>query len=141
MSICTSLFCLDLVCVVVAGYPDIQNSTISEIVHNHRLQSQTTKYNDFSLPFLNCKHRSRVRIVDFFPPELELFAHCTSDPIWDKRAKRLDPEDSNSKLKWEWGFVLLLEDAKIPSDTVSEKLRVVVNNGAAQYLLRMDARE
>jgi protection-of-telomeres protein 1 len=79
--------------------------------------------------------------VDFFPPELELFAHCTSDRSWDKRAKKPRPEDSTSKLRWEWGFVLLLEDAKVPPNTVSEKLRVVVDNDAAQYLLNMDARE
>ena len=42
---------------------------------------------------------------------------------------------------WEWGFVLLLEDANISRDTVSEKLRVVVNNEAGQYLLKMNAAE
>lgn len=37
--------------------------------------------------------------------------------------------------------MLLLEDAKIPPNTVSEKLRVVVGNESAQYLLDMDAQE
>jgi hypothetical protein len=92
------------------------------------------------LPFLNCRHRTHVRVVDFFPPELELFAHCTSDPSWDRRARKA-PGDSHSKRKWEWGFVLLLEDAKVPSDTVSEKLRVVVGNEAGQHLLDMNAQE
>jgi protection-of-telomeres protein 1 len=126
---------------VCAAHPDMQASTVSEIIHNPHLRSQTPKYNDFTFPFLNCRHRSRVRVVDFFPPELELFAHSTSDPSWDKRARKLNPEDSHSKQRWEWGFVLLLEDAKIPPNTVSEKLRVVVTNDAAQYLLKMDARE
>jgi len=119
----------------------MQLSTISEIIYNPHLGSQTSKYNSFKFPFLNCKHRSRVRVVDFFPPELELFAHCTSDPSWEKRARKSGPEDSHSKLKWEWGFVLLLEDAKLPPNTVSEKLRVVVNNDAAQHLLNENARE
>lgn len=52
-----------------------------------------------------------------------------------------DAADSTTKTRWEWGFVLLVEDAKIPPDTVSEKLRVVVGNDAAQYLLGMDAQK
>jgi protection-of-telomeres protein 1 len=79
--------------------------------------------------------------VDFFPPELELFAQCTSDPAWEKRAKKQVSATGQPKTRWEWAFVLLLEDAKIPPNTVSEKLRVVVNNESAQYLLSMDAQE
>ncbi|KAH6209819.1 protection of telomeres protein 1 [Parastagonospora nodorum] len=121
-----------------AAFPEAQLSTISEIIHNPHLHSQTPKYNDFEFPFLNSRHRSRVRVVDFFPPELEMFAHCTSNPAWDKRARNQDP---SSRSKWEWGFVLLLEDAKIPPNTVSEKLRVVVGNDSAQYLLNMNAQD
>lgn len=36
---------------------------------------------------------------------------------------------------------MLLEDTNVPPNTVSEKLRVVVDNEAAQYLLDMDAKE
>lgn len=118
---------------VRAAFPEIQMSTISDIIYNAHLKGHTPiRYNDFTLPFVNCRHRSRVRVVDFFPPELELFAHHTADPAWDKRGK----QD-----RWEWGFILLLEDAKLPDNTVSEKLRVVVSNDAAQFLLDMDARE
>jgi protection-of-telomeres protein 1 len=73
-------------------------------------------------------------VVDVFPPELELFAHPTSDPLWSRQTKK-----QSSKERWEWGFVLYLEDADVPRGTVSEKLRVVVNNDAAQYLLKMNA--
>lgn len=130
-----------LTSIVYAAHPDIQLSTLSEIIHNPHLNSRTPKYNDFTFPFLNVRHRSRVRVVDFFPPELEQFAHSLSNPHWEKRARKPAPNDSSSKPRWEWGFVLLLEDAKIPPNTVSEKLRVVVGNDAAQYLLDMNARE
>jgi protection-of-telomeres protein 1 len=80
-------------------------------------------------------------VVDFFPPEIEMFAHASNDPAWDKRAKKKDITNSTTKTRWEWGFVLLVEDAKIPPDTVSEKLRLVVGNDNAQYLLGMDAQE
>ncbi|KAH7067584.1 hypothetical protein BKA63DRAFT_424734 [Paraphoma chrysanthemicola] len=122
-----------------AAFPEVQPSTISEIIYNPHLNTRTPKYNDFVFPFLNSRHRLRARVVDFFPPDLELFAHCTNDPSWDKRAKKVAPGDSHNKHKWEWGFVLLLEDATIPPDTVSEKLRVVVGNQAGQHLLGMDA--
>jgi protection-of-telomeres protein 1 len=49
--------------------------------------------------------------------------------------------DGQPKSRWEWAFVLLLEDAKVPPNTVSEKLRVVVNNESAQHLLSMNAQE
>jgi protection-of-telomeres protein 1 len=124
-----------------AAFPEAQLSTISEIIYNPNLHAQTPRYNDMTYPFLNCRHRSRVRVVDFFPPELSLFAHCTSDPAWDKRSKKQVSANGPPKGRWEWAFVLLLEDAKIPPNTVSEKLRVVVNNESAQYLLGMDAQE
>lgn len=118
---------------VVAAFTEIQRSTISEILNNPHLQTRTaTKYNPFTLPFVNCRHRSRVRVVDFFPPELEYFSHSRHDPSWTPHPK---------KQLWEWGFVLLLEDAIVPRDTVPEQLRVIVNNDAAQHLGLPHARE
>jgi hypothetical protein len=71
-----------------------------------------------------------------------LFAHSTRDGKWNKKhAKRQSSTSNPAKERWEWGFVLLLEDANISRDTVSEKLRVVVNNEAGQYLLGMNAQE
>ncbi|KAJ4984372.1 telomere-binding alpha subunit central domain-containing protein [Stagonosporopsis vannaccii] len=101
---------------ILAAFTEKQRSTISEILNNPHLQKMTvTKYNPFTLPFVNCRHRSRVRVVDFFPPELEYFTY-------------------SNKARWEWGFVLLLEDANVPRDTVPQQLRVIVNNDAAQHL-------
>jgi protection-of-telomeres protein 1 len=130
-----------LTILVRAAFPEQQLSTISEILYNSHLHTRTPKYHDYELPFVNSRYRGRVRVVDFFPPELELFAHCTSDPGWDKRAKKQDLLDSHKKSRWEWGFILLLEDARIPPNTVSEKLRVIVGNDSAQHLLNMDAQE
>jgi protection-of-telomeres protein 1 len=118
---------------VRASFPDMQRSTLSEIINNPHLQAKTsTKYNSFTLPFVNCRHRSRVRVVDFYPPELEYFSHSADDSSWTPRPKHR---------RWEWGFVLLLEDANVPRDTVPEQLRLIVNNDAAQYLGLPKARE
>ncbi|KAF3042905.1 hypothetical protein E8E12_005547 [Didymella heteroderae] len=118
---------------VRASFPDMQRSTLSEIINNPHLQAKTsTKYNSFTLPFVNCRHRSRVRVVDFYPPELEYFSHSADDSGWTPRPKAR---------RWEWGFVLLLEDANVPRDTVPEQLRLIVNNDAAQYLGLPNARD
>ncbi|KAI4655187.1 uncharacterized protein J4E79_008252 [Alternaria viburni] len=125
---------------VTAAFPHMKLSTISEIIHNpHRTVTTTEKYTTFELPFINCRHRSRVRIVDVYPPEIKLFAHSTRDRKWNKHPKRQSSTGAHANEKWEWGFVLLLEDANVPRDTVAEKLRVVVNNEAAQFLLKMNA--
>lgn len=121
--------------IVRAGFPEVQLSTLSEIINNPHLRQQTSKYNNITLPFVNCRHRSRVRIVDFYPPELEYFAHSLDDPSWTPRSK------SKSNRPWEWAFVLLVEDANVPRNTVPEQLRVIVNNDAAQYLGLPNARE
>ncbi|KAF1352881.1 hypothetical protein EJ07DRAFT_168623 [Lizonia empirigonia] len=118
-----------------AGFPELQLSTLSEIINNRYLRVQTTKYNAFKLPFVNCRHRSRVRVVDFYPPELEYFARSSNDPTWTARC------NSRKDRPWEWAFVLLLEDANLPRNTVPEQLRVIVNNDAAQHLGLPNARD
>lgn len=120
----------------------MKSSTISEIIHNPHLRVRTLeKCNDYELPFVNCRYRSRVRVVDVFPPKLELFAHSLNDPNWAKRSEKQRADSTCPKERWEWGFVLLLEDAEVPRDGVSEKLRVVVNDTSAQYLLKLNAQE
>jgi len=120
---------------VRAAFPEMKLSTISEILYNPALNASTAKYNDFVLPFVNARHRSRVRVVDVYPPELVLFSHSTSDRTWYHKPSRNDPRTGQPKVRWEWGFVLLVEDALLPPNTVSEKLRVVVGNSEAQGLL------
>ncbi|RMZ71095.1 telomere-binding alpha subunit central domain-containing [Pyrenophora seminiperda CCB06] len=121
---------------IKAAFPDMKLSTISEILYSSHLNMRTpTKYNSYTLPFMNCRHRSRVRVIDVFPPVLEQFAHSTWDPSWNNQSVA----SRQKKERWEWGFVLLLEDAVTPRDREPEKLRVFVNNDAAQHLLKMNA--
>ncbi|KAJ4362473.1 hypothetical protein N0V83_010566 [Neocucurbitaria cava] len=122
-----------------AAFPEVKLSTISEILYSPRLNTRTPKYNNYKLPFVNAKHRARVRVVDVFPPELERFAHALNDPTWNRKANKHDPNNNSTKVRWEWGFVLLVEDANVPPNTVSEKLRVVVGNDVGQGLLDLNA--
>ncbi|KAL1797893.1 hypothetical protein ACET3X_004499 [Alternaria dauci] len=127
---------------VIAAHPAIKLSTISEIIHNRYREVQTLqKQNRYTLPFINCKHRSRVRVVDVYPPELKLFAHSNSDTSWKMSSKRKRAADDPTREVWEWGFVLLLEDAGLSRDAKPEQLRVVVNDDAAKFLLGMSAKD
>ncbi|KAL1840211.1 hypothetical protein VTJ49DRAFT_694 [Mycothermus thermophilus] len=82
------------------------------------------------LPFACAKHRVRVRVVDFFPHNLEDFACPRTLTEWDQLSDNEDFSDSASlssssssdnaaararaqgaKTVWEWRFALLLEDA------------------------------
>lgn len=117
-----------------AAFPEIKQSTISEILYsNHLLVQSTEKKTSFKLPFVNAKHRSRVRVVDVFPPKIELFAHSSRDAKW------MRVPELRAKENWEWMFVLLVEDANIPPNTVGEQLRLMVDNENAQALLGQKA--
>ena len=126
---------------VRAGFPETTSSTLSEILINPHLEAETSKYNPCTLPFVNCKHRTRVRVVDFFPPDIKYFAHSMSDPGWYPKAKKHDPDSSRIDERWEWSFVLLVEDAHVPPHTVPQQLRVMVGNKEAEGLLKMNAAE
>ncbi|CBX96619.1 hypothetical protein IAQ61_005517 [Plenodomus lingam] len=122
---------------VRASFPEIKPSTISEILCNPSLQATTANHEEFLLPFVNSRHRARVRVVDVYPPELELFSHSTRDRNWYQGRGKSNPSSGQRKERWEWGFVLLVEDAVLPPNTVSEKMRLVVGNKEAQGLLNI----
>ena len=108
--------------------------------------SETLSY---TLPFQNLSYRTKVRVVDFFPPLLEDFAVPCGSTEFDhlnppdspappsplsqdaqphSPSSAIDDSDSDSEdflvhdaalQKWEWRFYLLLEDASVPSATPS----------------------
>lgn len=63
-----------------------------------------------TLPFVNQRVRSRVRVVDFMPDNVEGFAQCLSDESYnDTKAGRAITQNHHV---WEWAFYILVEDAK-----------------------------
>ena len=131
--------CSRLRSIVRAAFVEMKLSTISEIVYTRHLKTRSTEQRtEFTLPFVNARHRCRVRVVDVWPPEIELFAHSNRDTGWVGASTA---HDAPKKERWEWGFVLLLEDANVPPNTVSEKLRVTVDNNVGQGLLNQHALE
>jgi protection-of-telomeres protein 1 len=120
---------------VKASFPDIQLSTVTEIIHNPALKRKHPSGNVTALPFVNAKYRTRVRVVDFSPGFLEQFTRSMADPDWNTALQGVEPNDRKLDDRWEWAFVLLVEDTNVPAGTTPERLRLFVSGHNAENLL------
>ncbi|PSK42871.1 hypothetical protein B9Z65_6825 [Elsinoe australis] len=93
------------------------------------------------LPFVNQKRRCQVRVVDFYPPQLEDFAAIAQN-LSDGTNVSEDGMDIDSS-DWEWNFFLLVEDSvRLKTTTKNregQQTWLHVSNMDAQYLLDLDA--
>lgn len=106
-------------------------------------------------PFSNAKYRANVRVVDYFPESIEDFAvsHRASDYDMLSDYSGGEESDRDDDLRnfrnghgfrervWEWRFALQVEDAmdkKLDGDKESQKMWLLVDNHAAQMLLRLE---
>ncbi|QDS77248.1 hypothetical protein FKW77_003352 [Venturia effusa] len=84
--------------------------TLSEFLDTPHLQTRDASGNPMTLPFVNQRVRSRVRVVDFTPDNIEDFAQCLFDESYnDSKASHRSKEKQHD---WEWAFYILVEDAK-----------------------------
>ncbi|CAI7632169.1 unnamed protein product [Penicillium glandicola] len=90
----------------------------------------------YQLPFQNVNYHSQVRVVDFFPPNIEDFAvQTTSAPLFSNHKGATEP-----KLGWEWRFCLLVEGAEPkPSKQAREVMKLYVCGQDGDFLLDDDA--
>lgn len=105
------------------------------------------------LPFNNTKYRSTLRIVDYFPDNLEDFAVLCKPPQpgndsdsdsesdnGDHTQDWLIARESGGKVRqWEWRFGFVVKDGRDLSS--QETLKVFVAENDAVFLLGMDAEE
>jgi len=82
------------------------------------------------MPFVNCKHRSLVRIVDFFPHDIKQFAKRS--PISAKR--------------WFWDFWLVVRDttydtSNVDDDEQAHELNLKVSGSDATAFLGLIAQD
>ncbi|EGS18684.1 uncharacterized protein CTHT_0052910 [Thermochaetoides thermophila DSM 1495] len=146
-------------------HDDVPDSTIESIleptIYNPTVDQQPV---GLLLPFVCAKYQAFVRVVDFWPPNLEDFA-CSRkvsefDMISDYDGSDMDSSASCSKSEedeaaesesrriWEWRFFLQLEDPTPASDTSNSenstnkprpRLWALVDNAEAQCLTGLDA--
>ena len=123
------------------SYDEVPISTIKNVLDldNKRHTMTMPDSRTYILPFLNAKYRTRVRVVDFSPKQLEDFALSEPPDDGDKSENSVDWESSP---KNEWSFSLLLEDATKPQskahDKHSNELWVNLGHEDAQYLFGKD---
>lgn len=94
----------------------------------------------YQLPFQNLCYRPMVRVVDFFPPNLEDFA--VKVPSTSIRNRNTGSDD-DIPMVWEWRFCLLVEgvDPSIPRNQPRAQMKLFVSGAEGEFLLRLDAGE
>lgn len=105
-----SLYPTNNVLTVVSGNVHQPCLTLSEIIDTPHLQTQDASGNPMTLPFVNQRVRSRVRVVDFTPDRIEDFAQLLSDETYNTTPAGRAAK--NNQHVWEWCFDILVEDAK-----------------------------
>lgn len=130
---------------------DVELTSLADILNESQLEQTTVAGNAYKLPFRNCKYKTRVKVIDFFPDKLEDFA------IQPKGTHRSGSEDSDDDMssqrsyqsdvsgigkdRWEWFFFLMVQDSQ-SSTTEPETPKTMllqVTGADAEYLLNMEA--
>lgn len=120
-------------------------STVDEIVNNPYLKTVTELGKDLTLPFVNSRYRTRLRIVDHWPNDLVNFCRHASSPQ-TSQASGSTPSDNGSNMnkdfvspvRFEWHFFLLAEDADPPKGSIPLRFPLTFDTPRAQCLLGMN---
>ncbi|EEP83007.1 predicted protein [Uncinocarpus reesii 1704] len=133
-----------------SNYLATPTRTIQQILENETHWNTGPEGIEYQLPFQNLKYRASVRVVDFFPPNLEDFAvaYNSEYDMLDDAPESSDLSDSGGdftdrRRRWEWRFCLLVEDAgpgilHAPGRK-RERLKLFVTGPDAVFLLSIDA--
>lgn len=97
---------------------------------------------EYRLPFQNVQYRTTVRVVDFFPPDISDFA-APYNPDYENSSSDEDENNVSSprRVRWEWRFCLLVEDAKTAPGQPRNRIKLFVSGAEAVFLLKLDAVE
>lgn len=135
------------------NHPDKPPTPLAEILYDTTIVRSKSGL-EYSLPFENLKHRSNVRVVDFWPNKLEDFAvgrrvseyevlsdYSGGESTDNEEDMRLFREGKGygGENTWEWRFALRVQDADKKAGSHKDSMWLTVDNQAAQMLLNMDA--
>ena len=135
---------------------EIPFTAVSAILDAEKLHRKTPDGNPYQLPFQNCKYKSKVQVIDFFPNSLEDFA--TPCRISDYEALSDHDSDAESvmsfdfaqnkphEVRWEWHFFLMVVDPQpikaqkaLQNNAEQPTMLLQVAGQDGDYLLNMDA--
>ncbi|KAI9884705.1 MAG: hypothetical protein M1823_003523 [Watsoniomyces obsoletus] len=136
-------------------HPAMRTLPVAEIINGKGHETTSPGGVAYTLPFHNICCRARVRVVDFYPPNLADFAvpcrvseydvlsdagNDSNDS--DSEASSSPAPDETGSIRWEWRFCLLLEDAQInASNGNHSRIKVFVSQNDADYLLGLEAED
>ena len=146
---------------VRSSHPSVRPTPLSELAKGVGLDIKSPKGVAHLLPFQNLCCRARVRVVDFFPPNLVDFAipaeSSEYDDLSDSGSQGSDSDSTReagawqrrsqgeSAERWEWRFCLLVEDGQKKAGPARNsdlcRIKVFVAHQDAELLLNMDAQE
>ncbi|RMZ79816.1 hypothetical protein DV737_g3233, partial [Chaetothyriales sp. CBS 132003] len=125
---------------------------IATILSSDILQRKTPSGTTYQLPFQNSCYKSRIRVVDYFPHDIQDFcasirdsdyaclSDCESVSDADLTQDDMPTSVGDDGVKWEWRFILLVEDAKSTpaSDGGAKQMELLVCGTDGSFLLRED---
>jgi protection of telomeres protein 1 len=135
----------------ILQHEGLSGMTVADILDPAILTRKTPGGNSFQLPFQNCKYKSKVRVVDFFPQDVADFAAPRRTSQYDELSdcERSDDDSdidltqapSDQDLEWRWRFFLLIEDARPQPGRqgTPTQMELLVADGDGDYLFNMEA--
>ncbi|KMU76715.1 telomere-binding alpha subunit central domain containing protein [Coccidioides immitis RMSCC 3703] len=134
---------------VRSNYLATPTRTVEQILQNESHWNVGPGGIQYRMPFQNLKYRASVRVVDFFPPNLEDFAvpynpeyAMLRDTVDGSDLSDSDEEPIIGQQIWEWRFCLLVEDGgpgiHHPPGQRRQRLKLFVTGPDAVFLLSID---
>jgi protection of telomeres protein 1 len=129
-------------------------SLVHSILNHPYLSNEMPDGTVTQFPFLNLKCRLCIRVIDYFPSQLEDFSRIldssssrrnganTEESTTESDDTDLSSDSSISTEKWKWAFFLLVEDAlapSAPSGPPPARIPLLVAEDDAVHLLKLDA--
>ncbi|KAJ9652002.1 hypothetical protein H2198_008744 [Neophaeococcomyces mojaviensis] len=130
---------------------EVPLTSLSTIIEGQFLQRETPSKNPYRLPFQNCKYKTKVKVVDFFPDRIEDFAipyrvsdyEALSDhESGDEEGATLPYARQNpDHVRWDWHFFLMVEDPERSKnqDGTRDPIVLQVAGTDGDYLLNAEA--
>lgn len=139
---------------------------VDEILNPALLKRITPQGNEWFAPFQNCRYKSRVRVVDYYPRQLEQFSVrvkqnqyaelSDSESVIEEESTDNDSDamevdsgnEAKGRTRWEWRFALVVEDVNPGARNSANngeqprtrrQLELFVTGQDAEYLLREEA--
>ncbi|KAJ5610981.1 hypothetical protein N7510_007700 [Penicillium lagena] len=112
---------------------------LSRECHRNALPGDLT----YKLPFQNVCYRPLVRVVDFFPPNIEDFTVAVpNNSILEETSGAQNNSTHNGRphMIWDWRFCLLVEsgESNTPKNQPREYMKIFVSGADGVHLLCLD---